>query len=55
MPSDATVTWKTSKAAVATVAAGVVSAAGAGSCTISAEITVGGVKYTQTVAVTVGS
>lgn len=55
VPSDATVTWKTSKAAVATVAAGVVSAAGAGSCTISAEITVGGVKYTQTVAVTVGS
>ena len=55
MPSDAAVTWKTSKAAVATVAAGVVSAAGAGTCTISAEITVGGVKYTQTVAVTVGS
>lgn len=55
VPADATVTWKTSKSAVATVAAGVVSAEGAGSCTISAEITVGGVKYTQTVAVTVGS
>ena len=52
-PDDATVTWKTSKAAVATVSGGVVSAAGSGSCTISAEITVGGVKYTQTVAVTV--
>lgn len=54
VPEDATVTWKTSKAAVATVSGGVVSAAGSGSCTISAEITVGGVKYTQTVAVTVG-
>ena len=53
-PADATVTWKTSKSAVATVSGGVVSAAGTGSCTISAEITVGGVKYTQTVAVTVG-
>lgn len=55
VPSDATVTWKTSKAAVATVAAGVVSAAGAGDCTITAEITVGGTKYTATCAVTVGS
>lgn len=54
VPEDATVTWKSSKTSVATVAAGVVSAAGTGSCTISAEITVGGVKYTQTVAVTVG-
>jgi hypothetical protein len=53
-PEDATVTWKSSKSSVATVSGGVVSAAGAGTCTISAEITVGGVKYTQTVAVTVG-
>lgn len=53
-PADATVTWKSSKSSVATVSGGVVSAAGTGSCTISAEITVGGVKYTQTVAVTVG-
>lgn len=55
MPEDATVTWKSSKNSVATVAAGVVSAAGAGSCTITAEITVGGVKYTATAEVTVGS
>ena len=55
IPADATVTWKTSKSSVATVAAGVVSAAGAGDCTITAEITVGGKKYTATTAVTVGS
>lgn len=53
-PADATVTWKTSKASVATVSGGVVSAAGAGSCNITAEITVGGKKYTRTCAVTVG-
>ena len=55
VPADATVTWKTSKSAVATVSGGVVSAAGAGSCTITAEITVGGKKYTATTEVTVGS
>lgn len=54
-PADATVTWKSSKASVATVSGGVVSAAGAGNCNITAEITVGGKKYTQTCAVTVGS
>lgn len=54
MPADATVTWKTSKSAVATVSDGVVSPAGTGSCNITAEITVGGVKYTATTAVTVG-
>lgn len=53
-PSDATVTWKTSKSAVATVSSGVVSPEGTGTCTISAEITVGGKKYTATCAVTVG-
>ena len=53
-PADATVTWKSSKASVATVSGGVVSAAGAGNCNITAEITVGGKKYTQTCAVTVG-
>jgi hypothetical protein len=53
-PADATVTWKTSKASVATVSGGVVSAAGTGTCNITAEITVGGKKYTQTCAVTVG-
>lgn len=54
VPSDATVTWKSSKTSVATVAAGVVSAAGTGTCTITAEITVGGKKYTAETAVTVG-
>ena len=54
VPSDATVTWKSSKSSVATVAAGVVSAAGTGTCTITAEITVGGKKYTAETAVTVG-
>ena len=55
VPADATVTWKTSKSAVATVSDGVVDPAGAGDCTITAEITVGGTKYTATCAVTVGS
>lgn len=54
-PSGSTVTWKSSDTDVATVAAGVVSAAGAGTCTITASITVGGVKYEKTCAVTVGS
>lgn len=54
MPEDATVTWKSSKASVATVAAGVVSPAGSGTCTITGEITVGGTKYTATADVTVG-
>ena len=55
IPADATVTWKSSKSSVATVSGGVVSPAGSGNCTISAEITVGGEKYTATCAVTVGS
>lgn len=53
-PNDATVTWKTSKSAVATVSNGVVSPAGTGDCVITGEITVGGVKYTATASVTVG-
>lgn len=55
MPADATVTWKTSKASIATVSDGTVSPAGAGSCKITAEITVGGTKYTAECDVTVGS
>ena len=55
VPAGATVTWKSSKTAVATVAAGVVSAAGAGECTITGEIEVGGIKYTASCDVTVGS
>lgn len=54
MPSDATVTWKSSKTSVATVSSGTVTPAGTGSCNITAEITVGGKKYTATCAVTVG-
>lgn len=54
-PNDATVTWKTSKASVATVSNGTVTPAGAGNCVITAEITVGGKKYTSTCDVTVGS
>lgn len=52
-PADATVTWKSSKTAVATVEAGVVTPAGAGTCTITASINVGGTKISKTCAVTV--
>lgn len=54
-PSGATVTWKSSKTTVATVADGVVSPAGAGTCTITATTEIDGVTYEKTVAVTVGS
>lgn len=54
VPDDATITWKSSKSAVATVSDGVVTPAGTGECTITAEITVGGTKYTATCGVTVG-
>lgn len=53
-PSGTSVTWKSSKTAVATVAAGVVSAAGTGTCEITGEITVGGKKYKASATVTVG-
>ena len=54
-PSGATVTWKTSKSAVATVSNGTVTPAGAGTCTITATIDVGGTKVSASCAVTVGS
>lgn len=54
-PSGTTVTWKTSKATVATVSNGSVSPVGAGTCTITAEIEVGGITYTASCDVTVGS
>lgn len=54
-PAGATVTWASSDEDVATVAAGVVSAAGAGTCTITATMTNQGVTYKKTVSVTVGS
>lgn len=52
-PSGATVTWKSSKNAVATVEDGVVTPAGVGSCTITASIDIGGTKISKTCAVTV--
>lgn len=52
-PEDYVVDWSSSDEAVATVAGGVVSPVGAGSATITAKITVGGVNYTATCAVTV--
>lgn len=55
VPSGETVTWKSSKTAVATVSGGVVTPAGAGTCTITGTVTVDGVKYTASCAVTVGS
>lgn len=54
VPEDATVTWKSSKTSVATVSSGTVTPAGTGDCKITAEITVGGTKYTATCDVTVG-
>lgn len=54
-PTGSTVTWKSSDEEVATVSGGVVSPEGAGTCTITASITVQGVTTTKTVAVTVGS
>lgn len=52
-PSSAVVTWTSSSGTVASVAAGVVSALDAGTTTITAKITVDGVDYTDTCAVTV--
>ena len=54
-PAGATVTWKSSKNAVATVSNGTVTPAGAGTCTITATIEVGGQKASATCAVTVSA
>lgn len=54
-PAGETVTWSTSDAEVATVASGVVTPAGAGTCTISATTVIQGVTYVKKVSVTVGS
>lgn len=53
VPEDAEVTWTSSDETVATVANGVVSALTAGTTTITAKITVDGVDYSDTCAVTV--
>lgn len=55
VPSGQTVTWSTSKSSVATVSSGVVTPVGAGTATITGTVTVDGVKYKATCAVTVGS
>lgn len=52
-PNDFVVDWGTSNAEVATVAGGVVTAVAAGTATITAKITVDGIDYTTTCAVTV--
>ena len=54
-PAGETVTWKSSKTSVATVSDGVVTPAGAGTCTITATSVIGGITYTQTCAVTVSA
>lgn len=54
-PAGETVTWASSDEEVATVAAGVVTPVGAGTCTISATTVVQGVTYVKKVSVTVGS
>lgn len=53
VPADATVTWTTSDATVATVANGVVTGVAEGTATITATITVDSTSYTDTCAVTV--
>jgi hypothetical protein len=53
VPADVTVTWTSSDETAATVADGVVTGVAAGSATITAKITVNGVDYTDTCAVTV--
>lgn len=55
VPADAVVTWTSSDETKATVADGVVTGEAAGSATITATITVDGVDYTDTCAVTVSS
>lgn len=52
-PVGSTVTWKSSDETIATVSSGTVTAVKAGSCTVTASITVDGVTYTADCAVTV--
>lgn len=53
VPVGSTVTWKSSDESIATVSSGTVTAVKAGSCTVTASITVDGVTYTADCAVTV--
>lgn len=54
-PVGSAVTWTSSDTSIATVSSGTVTAVKAGSCTISATITVDGVTYTAECAVTVAA
>lgn len=54
-PVGSAVTWKSSDTAIATVSSGTVTAVKAGSCTVTASITVDGVTYTAECAVTVAA
>ena len=55
VPAGATVTWKSSDTTKATVSSGTVTAVAAGTCIITASITVDGVTYTDECAVTVAA
>lgn len=54
-PVGSTVTWKSSDITIATVSSGTVTAVKAGTCTITASITVDGVTYSADCAVTVAA
>lgn len=54
-PVGSAVTWKSSDTAIATVSSGTVTAVKAGTCTVTASITVDGVTYTAACAVTVAA
>ena len=54
-PVGSTVTWKSSDTTIATVSSGTVTAVKAGTCTVTASITVDGVTYTAACAVTVAA